>query len=180
MADVVDGFDTYYAERLWQLLPAMYRTADSDGVDAVGPLRELINRVGAQMAVIRRSIDQLWEDQSIETCADWVIPYIGDLLATNLVNNVDPGRQRLDVAKTIHYRNRKGTVQIVEELGRDVTGWTARAGEGLRRLESHPSRSRPGRRGGRVPGGHRRRGRRPARRRTAHRTVDRDPGWRAG
>ena len=140
MADVVDGFDTYYAERLWQLLPAMYRTADSDDVDAVGPLRELINRVGGQMAVIRRSIDQLWEDQSIETCADWVIPYIGDLLATNLVNNVDPGSQRLDVAKTIHYRNRKGTVQIVEELGRDVTGWTARAGEGLRRL----SRTRHG------------------------------------
>jgi hypothetical protein len=140
VAEVVDGFDTYYAERLWLLLPAVYRTADTDDVDGIGPLRELINRIGAQMAVIRRSIDQLWEDQSIETCADWVIPYIGDLLATNLVNNLDPDSQRLDVAKTIHYRNRKGTVQIVEELGRDATGWTARAGEGFRRL----SRTRHG------------------------------------
>ena len=30
MADVDDGYDTYYAERLWQLLPAVYRTADTD------------------------------------------------------------------------------------------------------------------------------------------------------
>ena len=124
MADVVDGYDTYYAERLWQLLPAVYRTADSDGLDAAGPLRELINRIGAQVAVVRRSIDRLWEDQSIETCDDWVIPYIGDLLGTNLVNGLDARGQRLDVAKTIHYRRRKGTVQILEELGRDVTGWT--------------------------------------------------------
>ena len=105
------------------------------------------------MAVIRRSIDQLWEDQSIETCADWVIPYIGDLLATNLVNNVDPGSQRLDVAKTIHYRNRKGTVQIVEELAPRRHRLDRAGGRGVAAAESHPSRSRPGRRGGRVPGG---------------------------
>ena len=40
-------------------------------------------RVGAQAAVVRRSIDRLWEDQSIESCEDWVVDYIGDLLATN-------------------------------------------------------------------------------------------------
>jgi hypothetical protein len=140
VAEVVDGFDTYYAERLWQLLPGLYRTVDTDELDGVGPLRELVNRIGAQVAVVRRSIDQLWADQSIESCADWVIPYIGDLLATNLVNNLDPGGQRLDVAKTIHYRRRKGTSQIVEELGRDATGWTARTVEGFRRL----SRTRHG------------------------------------
>src|ERR1700758_3439891 len=112
MTEVNDGYDAYYAERLWQLLPAVYRTSDTDSFVTPGPLRELLNRIGAQVAVVRRSIDQLWADQSIETCADWVIPYLGDLLATNLVNNADPDSQRLDVAKTIHYRNRKGTVQI--------------------------------------------------------------------
>ena len=30
MAEVDDGYDTYYAERLWQLLPAVYRAADTD------------------------------------------------------------------------------------------------------------------------------------------------------
>jgi hypothetical protein len=134
VAEVDDGYCAYYAERLWQLLPAVYRTADTDSFDAPGPLRELVNRIGAQMAVVRRSIDRLWADQSIETCDDWVIPYIGDLLGTNLVSNLDPAAQRLDVARTIHYRRRKGTVAVLEELAGDVTGWTAHVVEGFRRL----------------------------------------------
>jgi hypothetical protein len=134
MAEVDDGYDTYYAERLWLLLPAVYRTADTDSFDAAGPLRELLNRIGAQVAVVRRSIDRLWADQSIETCDDWVIPYIGDLLGVNLVNHLDAQAQRIDVAKTIHYRRRKGTLDVLEELARDVTGWTAHVVEGFRRL----------------------------------------------
>jgi hypothetical protein len=134
VAEVEDGYETYYAERVWQLLPAVYRTADTDSLDAAGPLRELIDRIGAQVAVVRRSIDRLWADQSIETCDDWVIPYIGDLLGTNLVNAVDPRGQRVDVAKTIHYRRHKGTLQVLEELAADVTGWSGHVGEGFRRL----------------------------------------------
>jgi hypothetical protein len=134
VTEVNDGYDTYYAERLWLLLPAVHRAADTDSFDAPGPLRELINRIGAQVAVVRRSMDRLWADQSIETCDDWVIPYLGDLLGTNLTSNLDPRAQRLDVAKTIYYRRRKGTVQVLEELALDVTGWPARVVEGFRRL----------------------------------------------
>jgi hypothetical protein len=134
VTEVHDGYSAYYAERLWQLLPAVYRTTDTDSFNAPGPLRELLNRIGAQMAVVRRSIDQLWADQSIETCDNWVIPYIGDLLGTNLVSNLDPAGQRLDVAKTIHYRRRKGTVALLEELAGDITGWTPHVVEGFRRL----------------------------------------------
>jgi hypothetical protein len=130
----LDCYDTYYAERLWQLLPAAYRSADPESLDQPGPLRELINRIGVQVAVVRRSMDRLWADQSIETCDDWVIPYIGDLLGTNLVHNIDSRAQRLDVAKTIHYRRRKGTLEVLEELALDVTGWTAHVVEGFRRL----------------------------------------------
>jgi hypothetical protein len=68
----------------------------------------MVNRIGAQAAVLRRSIDRLWQDQSIETCDDWVVPYIADLLATKLVASQDARGQRLDVAKTIYYRRRKG------------------------------------------------------------------------
>ena len=134
MTQVNDGFDSYYAERLWQLLPAVYRTTDTDSFTSPGPLRELVNRIGAQIAVVRRSMDRLWADQSIETCDDWVIPYLGGLLGTNLVNRLDPAGQRLDVAKTIHYRRHKGTVEVLEELAFDVTGWPAHVIEGFRRL----------------------------------------------
>ncbi len=38
-------------------------------------------------------------------------------------------RARADVAKTIYYRRRKGTLPMLEELARDVTGWAAHAVE---------------------------------------------------
>jgi hypothetical protein len=134
MADVPDGYDGYYADRLWRLLPGVYRALDSDDPTVTGPLQELMTRIGAQVAVVRRSVDRLWADQSIETSDDWVIPYIGDLLDTNLVNGLDPRGQRLDVAKTIHYRRRKGTLAVLEEIARDVTGWDAHLVEAFRRL----------------------------------------------
>jgi len=130
----VDHYEIYYAHKLWSLLPAIYRSEDSSEFGVDGPLREMVNRIGAQAAVLRRSIDRLWEDQSIETCDDWVVPYIADLLATRLVASQNARGQRLDVAKTIYYRRRRGTVAILEEIASDVTGWDARVVEFFRRL----------------------------------------------
>ena len=64
----------YYANRLWHLLPGVYRAKDSDDPTSPGPLRELVDRIAGQVAVVRRSIDRLWADQSIETSDDWVDP----------------------------------------------------------------------------------------------------------
>jgi hypothetical protein len=133
MAD--DGYAQWYADRLWQLLPAIYRTLDVGPPPAnTGPLRELINRIGAQAAAVRRSIDRLGENQSIETADDWVIPYIGDLVATRLVSCLPPAAQRIDVAKTIYYRRRAGTVGLLEELAADIASRDARVVEFFRRL----------------------------------------------
>ena len=129
-----DRYERYYADKLWAMIPAIYRSVDSASVDQTGPLREMVNRIGAQAAVLRRSIDRLWEDQSIETCDDWVIPYIADLLATNLVAGLDARGQRLDTAKTVYYRRRKGTVAILEEIASDITAWDAKIVEFFRRM----------------------------------------------
>lgn len=129
-----DHYAVYYADKLWNLLPPLYRSEDSEVFDRPGSLREMVNRIGVQAAVMRRSIDRLWEDQSIETCDDWVIAYIADLLATNLVASLDARGQRLDVAKTIYYRRRKGTVAILEEIATDTTGWSAKVVEFFHRL----------------------------------------------
>ena len=134
MSSAPDHYDVYYADKLWNLLPVIYRAEDTDQFGANGPLREMVNRIGAQAAILRRSIDRMWEDQSIETCDDWVIPYIGDLLGTNLVAGLDPRGQRLDVAKTIYYRRRKGTLAILEEIAADITGWDAKIVEFFRRM----------------------------------------------
>jgi hypothetical protein len=142
MVDDADGYAAYYAAKLWSLLPSIYRTLDPttefDPTGATaqppGPLEELVARIGATAAVLRRSIDRMWEDQSIESCDDWVIPYIAAQLATNLVSSADPREQRIDVAKTIYYRQRKGTIPLLEELAHDVTGWEARVVEMFRRV----------------------------------------------
>jgi hypothetical protein len=132
MAD--DGFDRFYADRLWQLLPAMVRAADSDTPGGVGPLRALVDRIGAAAADSRRSIDALERLGSIETADDWAIAYHADLLATRLVGAMDARAQRLDVARTIAYRRRAGTLALIELLAFDVTGHAARATEFFRRL----------------------------------------------
>jgi hypothetical protein len=132
MAD--DGYVSWYQSKLWNLLPAIYRNQDSVAPGVTGPLQELFNRLGAETATLRRSIDRLWENQSIETCDDWVIPYIGDLLATRLVACLDASQQRVDVHKTIYYRRRAGTLGLLEELTFDISRRDARAVEFFRRL----------------------------------------------
>ncbi|MEO8716241.1 MAG: hypothetical protein ABI369_14635, partial [Acetobacteraceae bacterium] len=130
-----DTYASRYADKLWLLLPAVYRTLDAaETPGEAGPLREMVDRIGTQMATVRRGIDRLWENQSIETCDDWVIPYIGDLLATRMVSCLDARAQRLDVAKTIYYRRRSGTVGLLEELGADIAGRDVRVVEFFRRL----------------------------------------------
>jgi hypothetical protein len=130
-----DYYASWYSAKLWSMLPAIYRTLDSpDNGVTPGPLQEFCNRLGAQAAVLRRSIDRLWANQSIETCDDWVIPYIGQLLATRVLSYMPARAQRLDVAKTIYYRRREGTLGLIEELASDIAGHDARAVEFFRRL----------------------------------------------
>lgn len=128
MLDDLDHYEASYADKLGNLIPAVYRAEDTDQFDAKGPLRELVNRIGVRAAILRRGIDRLWEDQSIETCDDWVIPYIADLLATNLVNSLDSHGQRIDVAKTIYFRRRKGTLAIRRDRGKNHRLGRARRG----------------------------------------------------
>jgi hypothetical protein len=130
-----DRYTAYYTDKLWRLIPELYRAEDSEqAANETGPLRELVNRIGAQVAVMRRAIDRAWEDQSPETCDGWAVSYIGDLLATNLLPYLDDRKRRLDVAKTIYYRRRKGTLAVLEELASDLTDWDVKVIEFFRTL----------------------------------------------
>jgi hypothetical protein len=107
-----DGYERYYAEKVWDLIPATHR--HEDGIAAQpGVLRAIVEVVAAQAALLRRSQDRLWEDGFIELCDMWAVPYIGDLVGTRMVSALDPRGQRVDVAKTIYYRRRKGTVRVL-------------------------------------------------------------------
>src|SRR5579862_466540 len=73
-----------------------------------GPLQSLIMLIAEQLAAVENDLDQLYDDQFIETCAPWVIPYIGDLIGDDTIyeiNGAVSGR-RAEVANTIGYRRR--------------------------------------------------------------------------
>jgi hypothetical protein len=117
-------------KRLYNLLPAVYRLRDAEKGDE--PLRALLAVIAEQIEVLEGDLEQLYNDQFIETCADWVIPYIGDLLGVRGVHTIDSAgiySLRANVANTIRYRRRKGTATVLEQLARDVTNWSARAVE---------------------------------------------------
>ena len=103
---------------------------------ARGPLQSLLMLIQEQLAVVSEDMDQLYDDQFIETCAEWVIPYIGDLIGYRSVKGIASAidNPRAEVANTISFRRRKGTVLVLEQLARDATGWGAHAVEFFRIL----------------------------------------------
>ncbi|MFL5541421.1 MAG: hypothetical protein ACJ8J0_20705, partial [Longimicrobiaceae bacterium] len=128
-------------DRLYDLLPAVHRRRDTEQGD---PLRALLQVIAEQVQVVDDDIGRLYENWFIETCDDWVVPYLGDLIGYASVaaagepgDGTDPSRRALErvlaprreVANTIRYRRRKGTLALLELLGGDVAGWPARAVE---------------------------------------------------
>lgn len=101
-----------------------------------GPLQSLLMLIEEQLAVLASDLDQLYDDQFIETCAPWVIPYIGDLIGYRPVHGVAAAvaSPRAEVAHTISFRRRKGTVLVLEQVARDLTGWGAHAVEFFKKL----------------------------------------------
>jgi hypothetical protein len=101
-----------------------------------GPLQSLLMVIQEQLAIMAEDLDQLYDDQFIETCAPWVIPYIGDLIGYQSVKGIAPAidNPRSEVAETISLRRRKGTVLVMEQLARDATAWGAHAVEFFRIL----------------------------------------------
>lgn len=129
----LDEFERYYTEKIWDWIPPIYR--DEDGL-ANNPdvLRAIVSILAQQAAIARRSIDRLWEDQFIELCDDWAIPYLGDLVGTRLVHELNRRGRRKDVACTVFYRRRNGTPVVLERLIQDITGWEGTVVESFKRL----------------------------------------------
>ncbi len=128
-------------DRLLELLPAYHRRSDAAEGE---PLRALLGVLAEQVDLVEQGVEQLYDDWFIETCADWVVPYIGDLVGyhtlrgyTDALAAGDEQARRLaarlaprrDVAGTVAARRRKGTLPLLENLAATVAGWPARAVE---------------------------------------------------
>ena len=129
-------------EKLANLKESLSRLSNQDSSEARelkqqiermegGPLRSLMAIIAEQARVVEENLAQLYDDQFAETCAPWVLPYLGDLIGiTGLPSSgLAALNPRAEVGHTIGYRRRKGTAAVMEQLGRDVTRWPARAVE---------------------------------------------------
>jgi hypothetical protein len=134
------------ADRLYDLLPVVHRMRDAD---QGYPLRGLLQVISEQVNIVEADIAQLYENWFIETCQDWVVPYIGDLVgytpAASTGEPVDVKNERAlareravisrsEVANTVRLRRRKGAIAVLEDLAQAVAGWPGRAVEFYRLL----------------------------------------------
>jgi hypothetical protein len=124
---------TFDAQSLYELVPAIYRIRDAE---RGGPLERLVEILADPVVAFEENLEQLRDDLFIETCADWVVPYIGELVGHRPLHPAWSGSAspRAEVANAIRYRRRKGTASMLEELARNVTGWNARVVEFFERL----------------------------------------------
>ncbi|GLZ81521.1 hypothetical protein Afil01_63280 [Actinorhabdospora filicis] len=117
------------SDRLYDLLPAALRRRD---LEAGGVLRALLDAFTGQADLVDAELARMGEDWFIETCQEWLVPYLGDLLGVRGLHPVQgvPGTAgRAWVANTLGFRRRKGTLAMLEQLSRDTTGWPAKAVE---------------------------------------------------
>ena len=132
-------------DRLYRLLPYIYRWRD----DQQGrPLQRFLSVVEEQVGVLELDLARSYDNWFIETCEEWVIPYIAELVGQwGATRAWDPqqlqGRgarlrsmlaPRADVARTLAFGRRKGTLPLLEELASAIAGLSARAVEGYRLL----------------------------------------------
>jgi hypothetical protein len=114
-------------QSLYERLPEVYQIKDAEQFPA-GQLAAFLGVLDELPAGMRDNIEALYHDLFIETCADWVVPYIADLLGTSHLSG-DPWTLRADVARTVFHRRRKGTLGAIESLVFTLSGWAAQAVE---------------------------------------------------
>ncbi len=127
---------SFESKNIYELLPAIYRIRDDEQGK---PLEAFISIIAEQAVIVQKNIDGLYDNWFIETCQEWVVPYIGDLLGVRGLNPIGDTAgisQRAYVANTIGYRRRKGIAPVLEQLTLDVTGWRAHVVEFFELLQT--------------------------------------------
>ncbi|MEM9293223.1 MAG: kelch repeat-containing protein [Acidobacteriota bacterium] len=120
-------------DALYRLIPAVYRSRD---VPLGQPLRALMRLLGGELATVQGNIDALYDNWFVETCAPWVVPYLGEVLE---IEELSQQRlvfdfQRRWVGNTVAWRRRRGVASVLQPLIFGATGWSARSEDAQGRL----------------------------------------------
>ncbi|MCB1744637.1 MAG: phage tail protein [Gammaproteobacteria bacterium] len=132
--------------QLYMLLPEIYRSRDnnlrgSDGrIESPGDLARYLDACGSLLDAIKATLDQRLADAFPDnappgerSCQAWLLPYFADLLDVRLVSPEVEGR-RNEIANAVGWRQRKGTVSVLEAVAESVGRIEAEVQEGWQRV----------------------------------------------
>lgn len=129
----MSGFGSTNGERLYQLLPAVYRERDN------GDLAAYLDSCGGLLDAISHTLDQRLADNFPDTppdgltCQDWLLPYFAQLLDVRLASPEAKGR-RAEVAKAVAWRQAKGTLAVADQIAEAVGDMAVEIVEGWQRV----------------------------------------------
>ncbi len=143
--------------RLYQLLPAVYRDRDNsdrnrEGIhlDAFnGDLGRYLDACGLLLDLVHQTLRQRLadgfpdnpqprpDDPDPLACQDWLLPYFADLLDVRLVSPDVRGR-RDEIANAVSWRQRKGTIEVIEQIAEAVARMEVEVQEGWKRVAVTP------------------------------------------
>ena len=87
-------------ERLYALLPTIYRMRDFGQGE---PLRALLLLLENELLRVESDIARLYDNWFVETCDEWAVPYIGDLIGSRLLH---PVHARAFTANSLAHKRR--------------------------------------------------------------------------
>ncbi|MFC7335829.1 phage tail protein [Haloferula chungangensis] len=127
---------------LYQILPAVYRERDG------GDLAKYLDTCGELLDQFQATLQQRLADQfpdnpeSGPACQDWLLPYFADLLDVRLHSPLPDG-QRDEISNAISWRQRKGTLAVIEQVVEAISQAEAVIHEGWQRVAMTPRIGKP-------------------------------------
>jgi hypothetical protein len=122
-----------YSQRLWDRVPVWTRVRDQQ---ADGLLQALLSALGVGLDAVQADVLRLLDDMFVDTCDPKLIPVIGDLVGVQVDRQIPTPRQRHQVKYALHLRRRSGTLEAIETLCWQRTGFGVSVMEPRRRPAS--------------------------------------------
>ncbi len=113
----------YFADKLLDLLPPIYRERDTSG-----DLRSFLAIPAATLDEIRSLIDDLPDIWNVDACDPRFLPLLAAIVGYAFDPTSDPDVQRREIRETVERCRRKATIPAIHRSLADA-GWTGRIDE---------------------------------------------------
>jgi hypothetical protein len=135
---------------LYRIVPEVYRNRDESG-----DLKAFFGGCGQLLDLVCQTLVQKLADQYPDNpdgglpgpdtglpCQEWLLPYFADLLDVRLVSPLAEGR-RDEISNAIAWRQRKGTLAVIEQISEQIGLRESVLHEGWKRVAMTPRIGKP-------------------------------------